>query len=169
MRTIFENLLNEFGFRNIESFWNSLVVPKYGLLFLTTSGCTAFIETYFGMRGISLILLLILIKIELFTGILASLTEKKKIVSRKLQRFVLKIMIYFFFIMIFHVLSKDVYDFTQHIYRYMHSFTIMYFVFVHIKSITENYDRITGKKSEFSYFLKRLNQKFFSEKDDKPS
>ena len=169
MKTGFENILSEFGFCSLSSFFTSLFAPKYGLLFITISSVASIGDALFGISNFSLLLLLILVKIELITGLWAAYKRKKKIVSKKLQRFLLKIMIYFFFIMIFNVLSKETLNFTKHIYVYMHSFTILYFVFVHIKSIAENYGRITGKKSEFLGYIKKMNEKFFNVKDTDPS
>lgn len=161
-------LLNEFGFCGFKSFYESLVAPKYGMLFITVSSFGAFAEQYFGMCGACLILLLVLVKIELLTGIWASVKAKRKIVSKKLQRFILKIMIYFLFIMVFHILGQNTKDFTGSVYRYMHSFTIFYFIFVHVKSISENYGAITGKKSEFLELVRRMNKLFFKVKDEDP-
>lgn len=155
-------ILNEFGFCTLNSFTESLITPRFGLLFIGLSGITSIGDKFFGVSNLTLFLLLVLIAIELITGIWASVVRKRRIVSKKLQRFVLKIMIYFFFIMILHALSEEATDYTKEIYSYMYSFTILYFVFVHIKSILENYTRITGKKSDFLYYLNVLNSKVFT-------
>lgn len=157
-------LWNDFGFCNSKSLMVSLFAPEYGVLFITLSGLATLGEFCFGLSGFTLVLLLVLVKIELITGLWAAKVRGKKIVSKKLQRFFLKMMIYFFFIMILHRLAAEVTDFTHNLYSYMHSFTIFYFVFVHIKSIAENYGRITGKKSEFLDYIKKINEKVFNSK-----
>lgn len=162
MKIVLTELIRDFGFCDIKSFLTSLFVPRYSLLFISFSTPSIIGESFFGMSNYTLLLLIILIKIELITGIWAAKVKKETIVSKKLQRFILKIMIYFFFIMMFHQLSNDTTDFTQSLYEYMHSFTIMYFVFVHLKSIGENYDNITNKKSEFLILIQKMNQKFFN-------
>lgn len=167
IKLAFENLLNEFGFGSIKSFLASMFAPQYGALFITFSGLSSLGDVFFGVSNYTLLLLVILVKIELITGIWASKVKKRPIVSKKLQRFILKMMIYFFFIMIFHQLTNEAENFTKKIYEYMHSFTIMYFVFVHIKSITENYDKITGRRTEFLGIIDKMNEKFFGKVPDK--
>lgn len=164
MKSAIEGLLAEFGFCNFDSFLNSLFLPKVGSLLVILGSLVAIPQTYFGLSNLALVLLLVLINVELITGIWASMVKKRKIVSKKLQRFILKIMIYFLFIMTFHVMSKNALNFTKVIYSYMHSFTILYFIFVHLVSITENYGQITGKNIEFADYIKKLKEKFFDEK-----
>jgi len=163
----FNTLIAEFGFCNIKSLYDSLFTPKYGLLFITTSATLSFIEVWFGIADAILIVLLLLLKVELFTGIWAAKVEKQRIISKKLQRFILKTMVYFTFIMSFHILSCFARDFTQSVYKYMHSFTIFYFIFVHVKSIAENYSRITGNPVEFGEYIKKLNDRLFGKKPEK--
>lgn len=159
---ISNTILNDFGFSNIKTFINSVFTPRYGLLFASLSGLGSLGEVLFGMSNFTLLILVVLVQIELLTGIWAAKIRGRAIVSKKLQRFILKIMIYFLFIVVFHRLSEDSSNLTKYLYEYMHSFTIMYFIFVHLKSITENYERITGKKSELSKLIDILNSKIFS-------
>ena len=165
MRNSLFGIVEEFGFPSLKALYISLLAPKQGLLFIALSGITSIGDYFFGVSNFTLILLIVLIKIELITGIWASRVRKKKIVSKKLQRFILKLGIYFFFIMMFYKLGQDAKDFTKNIYAYMHSFVILYFVFVHVKSIGENYGRITGKKTDFTEIIKKFANKMLGLKE----
>lgn len=160
-------LLNEFGFTSTKSFITSLLATNYGMLFTVTTTVASFADYYFGVSNLLLILLLVLINLELITGLWAAKVRKRKIVSKKLQRFLLKIMIYFVFLVLLHRLTHEVDDLTQPIYTYMYSFTILYFVFVHVKSILENYTRITGKETDFYSYLQQMNERVFGVKPKK--
>ncbi len=156
-------ILTEFGFSSTKSLLESLLAPQYKYMLISISTLASIGESFFGLSNVSLILLVILIILELITGLWASKVRGRKIVSKRFQRFGLKFMIYFFFIIVFHRLKEEPsLESTSWIYKYMHSFFIMYFVGVHLKSIAENYGRITGKKSEFGGFIKKVNEKFFN-------
>ena len=159
------NVLNDFGFCNSNSFVESLLATQYKYLLIAFSGITSVGQFFFGMLDITMFLLFILMLIELVTGIWASKIRKRKISSKRLQRFGLKFMIYFFFIMLFQRLKEEpALHSTKELYEYMYSFFIMYFVGVHLKSIAENYSRISGKPSDLGGFIKKINEKFFKNK-----
>ena len=79
-----KGLLHEFGFCGIKSLLTSLVAPLKAAIIVFFSSIASVGEFFFGISDLMLILLIVLIKIELITGLWAAYAKKDKIVSKKL-------------------------------------------------------------------------------------
>ena len=166
---MFKNILSDFGYCSLGEFGQSLLrIELAKPLIMFSVSLTFFSEAcihFLGLEFPSVAILVMLLVVELFTGIAASMKKGTKITSKRLQRFGLKIFIYFFLLVVFKTFQNQ-YDgkFLANIYSAIHSFIVLYVIGVYSVSVLENVSVIiSGKKTEFKglvdYISKRIGQK----------
>lgn len=154
-------ILNDFGYFSIADFRQSLIrIDVWERLAVISLGFT-FISNLIGLRGITALLLLILLITELATGILAAKSRCEKIHSKPLQRFALKILCYGVLLSTFWQLSIDYKaSFETYIYSQIHSFLLMYIIGVYAVSVVENIACICKERDKLKPLIKELGKKF---------
>lgn len=157
MKNFFINLLDtfvgHFGFDGMNDFISSILHIKLMLFTIPMSFAVfAFLSKYLGMTYVMVAAFLVLAIMELVTGIWGSLATKKKIKSKKLGRFGLKILVWFALIFVAHSFAqsyehlKGVQNYIVYqIFNWFHGVLMIYVSFEYIISILENLAKITGK------------------------
>jgi hypothetical protein len=160
-----KNLLNDFGYCNWSDFTQSLLRIDNSVAITTSASAmtiiVAFMEKYMNLKFESLICLFLLLCVELVTGIVASIKEHKKITSRRLQRFGLKVFIYGVILATFSIFMRQ-YDNSfvmKEVYSGIHSFVVLYIIGVYSISILENTSAILGGTREFDSIIKLIRKK----------
>ena len=172
MIRIIENFFTEWGFDSIGCFFKSLLKVDQFAWIITGGAFLSSLETVFGLNAMSMLALLLLMALELLTGIIASLKRKNKIKSKKLGRFLLKSFTYWFFIGFFAIFALQFKDGLKHVaFDWLHSFIVFYVIGVYAVSIFENLSSITGKRSEFRPVIEAIKKKLLpkKEKDEGPN
>lgn len=161
-------MIRDWGFTGTIDFISSLL--KIGSVYklLGVSSVLSVLELLTGLNALSLVLALIMMIIELVTGIWASRKRKEKIESRRAGRFLLKIFIYSFFIMLFNVFSIQYKEGIRHLaFEWLHSFTLFYIIGIYSISIFENFGFIIDRKKEFHPIIEAIKKKLLGDSKEK--
>jgi len=158
-------LVQTFGFKDKMDYVHSLTHIKLLALTIPIAGISAFVETYFGMRLVTIIAFLVLMTLELVSGLFASVLLKKKIESKKLSRFGFKVatwMILFFVINSIRLQFKEDGPLIATVFDWIFNVILSYVALEYLVSVLENYAVITGKpQSKIIMALqKKLDQLF---------
>lgn len=170
--------LSDFGFTNWQDFIQStfhLSNFKPILLVSVTLGTVAsFCEDYLGIEAMVYVAFVALLFIEFFSGLAASLKEGKKFESRKLGRFIVKIVAYTAIIGIINIFKNGmkpmvVLDNEINIYAWIYYTTFNMIVVQLIVSVLENYSRLGYRESNkiFGLIASKLNKWFKLDDDTK--
>lgn len=166
---LLENLVVQFGFDSLNDFINSLIHFKLLLLTLPFSiAVFGIVEKYFGFTSAIFAAFVIMAVLELLTGIWGSLAVGKKIQSKKIGRFGLKILVWLALIFVAHAFADSYKDQTgiqnhliYQIFTLFHGVLMVYVTFEYIISILENLGKITGKtNTKLIGFIKNKVDKF---------
>ena len=153
-------LLAMFGFRGPEDFLESVMRINLSQLLIPASLIGSFVEQYFGLNLACMVILFCLLLMELVTGVWAAMRRKEKISSAKLQRFGIKLFVWFFLLMLFHVFSRFYGDGAgAMIYSGIHSFLVMYIIGVYTVSVLENVNSISGGDSDIQAIIVKIKDK----------
>jgi len=154
-----KNLVMHFGFKDTGDFLSSTIHVKFLILSIPVATISAFIDQYFGLSLVTALSFTILLTLELVTGLLASLVKKRKLESRRLARFGLKIFVWFslfFIIQSFKAHFADKFIVAK-VYDWAFSVVIIYVTFEYMISVLENIATITGRSE--SKLIKALKSK----------
>ena len=149
-----------FGFCSFNSLINSLFRPEMAKTNLIISATIGICELLFGIKPIVLLAFVALLTLELFSGIMASILEGRKITSRRMRSFGVMMVIWLVALFIItqfkiHFEGKAV----ALIFDYLFVVVILYANGVYFKSIWENASRIIGRPSS-KRMIKRMSDKF---------
>lgn len=145
------NFMQEFGFENPSDFLQSTFgysVKKPIIIMSVSLGTIGtYIEQFIGLDPIVYLAFVLLLTLEFFTGIRASLKEGKKIYSKRLGRVILKLLIYTVLIGIINVFrtryhSPAFFDFEINIYAMIYYISLNLIVIQLILSVFENLSRL---------------------------
>lgn len=170
-----EQLVAHFGFDSLQDFINSMVHQKLLLFTLPTSLFVfGIIEKYFGITSAIFGAFVVLAVLELVTGIWGALAQKKKLKSKKVGRFGLKLLVWLSLIFVAHSFARS-YDglagfqniLVFQIFSWFHGVLMVYVSFEYIISILENLGKITGKTNNrlINFLNKRLDKVLGEDKD----
>lgn len=144
------NFLPEFGFCNIDQFITSLLRPKLMSISIPISMMGATLEFIFGLKPIVLLAFVMLLTLELMSGIFASWIEGKRITSKRMKSF---LMMLFIWLVILFILNSFRYHFEgkfmEYIFDYLFTAVLIFVNVIYFKSIWENAGRIMNRKTEF--------------------
>lgn len=162
-----EFIMHGFGYKNLKDFVNSFINLDYASAIISVSvvlGCVAsFIEQYLGLTPLAYLSFILLIIIEFFTGIKASMLSGVKIQSRKISRMILKISIYTILIGILHSFTTEIkipsmIGFDLNLYSWAEYSVLTAIIFHLIISVLENL--VSMGLEEASWPLKMIKSKF---------
>ena len=170
-----EELVCQFGFENLNEFMTSMVHHKL-LLFTLPSSIFLFgvIEKYFGITSAIFGAFVVLAILELVTGVWGAVAQKKKLQSKKVGRFGLKLLVWMSLIFVSHSFAQSYEDLKGfqnvlvfQIFSWFHGVLMVYVSFEYIISILENLGKITGNTNNrlINFLNNRLDKVLGEEKD----
>ena len=154
------NEMINFGFCSWDSLVQSLVRPEMAKVNLILSATVGVCELVFGIKPIVLLAFVALLTLELFSGIMASLMEKRRITSRRLRSF--GVMMVIWLLALFIVQQFKVHftgSYVSFVFDYLFVVIILYANAVYFKSIWENAARIRGSMQDKDLF-KKMSERF---------
>lgn len=153
MGKMFGFILENFGFNCKYEFMGSMVHTQVLTLTLPIAGISSIIESYFGLQGLTVLSFVLLITLELISGICASKVNKEKISSRRFSRFGFKLFVWVTLLFILNSLRLEysTYDTTigktsYLLFNWLHSTVFIYVNLEYLISVLENLGVISGKK-----------------------
>jgi hypothetical protein len=155
IRKFFNYVVSNFGFENITDFTNSLLHPKVVLMALPIAGISSIVESLFGLQSLTILAFIVLVTLELITGLVGAKVLGKKIESRKFGRFGLKIFVWLTLLFILNSLTKE---YRNHedlfgtmaygLFTWLHGTLFIYINIEYLISVLENLGTITGKSND---------------------
>lgn len=150
INNILNLIVSNFGFKNYNDFLNSMI--HFNLLKITIpiALISTMIENAFGLNFITIIAFILLLLVELTTGILASNKRGIKIESKKFGRFGFKLFVWLSIFFIVNALKNQYLDNRPiyELYEWMHDGLVIYVSIEYLISILENFSYITGVKNK---------------------
>jgi hypothetical protein len=148
-------ILEEFGYISHHSLLASLIRSDSAKALVVLAGLGAYMEVWIGLPVSSQVVLAILLAVELGVGIVAGIRRTGRFRGRKLESFGLKVLVYFMILLVFGTFRRQYEDTVPECYVYgvMHSFCVMYIIFVYLISILENTSYLLGGSKEIDGLL----------------
>lgn len=174
-------LVSNFGFDHISDFNTSIIHSKLLMLTLPVAAISGAVEKFMGLHGLTVISFVLLVILELITGITASKSRGEKIESHKFSRFGLKIFVWMTLLFITNSLRLE-YDnhndllslLASGFFSWLHSTLFIYITLEYLISVLENLGSLTKEKNKNSLInaiLGKLNGVLgidrFNKDDDK--
>lgn len=156
-------ILADFGFCGVQSFNMSLVKFDNSEFIISFSLMGAILSELIGLQTLTLKILFILLLVELIIGIWAGVRRLGKFKVRRLERFGLKVFIYFLILLVFNTFKRQYSDSVAEYYVYssIYSFIVFYIVAVYLISILENIYYLTGNSPELGALIKIFRLRVF--------
>lgn len=139
-----------FGYSSNTEFSDSLIHKTAFAITIPLAGISALIEHYIGINFITLIAFIVLLLLELITGLTASKKKGIKIESKKFSRFGLKIFVWISLFFIANSLKlqyKEESVIVYSIFEWLHSGLMIFASLEYLISVLENLSVITGQKN----------------------
>jgi hypothetical protein len=159
----------------MRDFFGSLIHINFLYITIPLATICAFFERIIGLEYYSIVALILLLAMELITGLYAAKINKKQIKSKKFGRFGLKLFVWFGLLFILKSFAFDTnFDSTlETTYKFffltLHRMILIYIVIEYLISVLENLTVITGKdNTPIITYLKTVMQSRlgFNKKDD---
>ena len=166
IRNFFNQIVCNFGFTCTEDFSSSIVHSKLLPLTIPVAGLSAFLETSLGLRSFTLIAFVVLITMELITGLIASKVRGEKIVSNKFGRFGLKVLVWMTLLYVTNAMRLEYLTgetnfsgLASGFFVWLHGTLFIYIVIEYLISVLENLGVITGdnRNSLIKTIINKLN------------
>lgn len=166
MKSFLSKLFATFDYHSFLEFGHSLSLTAKYKWTLVSFGFSAsifpFVDRVFGLDAAAFALLIIVMVVELTSGIYASSIRKEQFSSMKLSRFTFKVCIYLVLIAMPYVLSISFKDHGKtaaaFIFDWMHLFFVGQIVIENLVSIMENLAVISGKDK--THWITKIQEKF---------
>lgn len=167
-------IVSNFGFTCTEDFNSSIIHSSVLPLTLSFAGLSAVFETIFGLQNLTIMAFVVLVILELLTGLIASKVRGEKIVSHKFGRFGLKVLVWLALVYVTNsvklefINSNGVFDsLALVLFTWLHGSIFIYIVLEYLISVLENLGVITGtsNKTLINAITNKLNSFFNNEKD----
>jgi len=173
LKKLASDLIEDFGYNGYTDYFystfHSYMIKPIAILSVSLSTFTfitnAIFTDYVGLQPIVYLSFFVLLLMEFATGIYASLKEGKKIESRKLGRFILKIASYTLVLTMVNIFSKHIgtiglfgNDFNM--YAYVYSIVLNMIIIQLIISVLENLSRLGFREtsSVMQFIMKRFDK-----------
>jgi hypothetical protein len=154
IRKAFNYVVSNFGFEDASDFTTSLLHSKLMLLTLPIAGVSSVIERSFGLQSLTILAFVLLVTLELITGLIAAKVSKVKIESRKFGRFGLKIFIWLSLLFIINALRIEynghedtLGSVAYSLFNWLHGTLFIYVNIEYLISVLENLATISGNKN----------------------
>ena len=154
MKTFLNYLVTNFGFTCTGDFQTSLIHKNLVLGLVPLAGLSSIIETSFGLQGLTVLAFLILVILELLTGLIASRVRQEPIISKKFGRFGLKLLVWLTLIFVINTLKNEYHDgdgfssLASELFTWLHGTLFIYINLEYLISVLENLGVITGKSNK---------------------
>ncbi|NIP31188.1 MAG: hypothetical protein GTN59_11720 [Candidatus Dadabacteria bacterium] len=152
IRNFFHYVVTNFGFEDTTDFSNSLLHSKLMLFTIPIAGISSVIERFLGLQSLTILAFVVLVSIELLTGLTAAKVSGKKIESKKFGRFGLKIFVWVSLLFILNSLKleysshEDFFGDTAYgLFNWLHGTLFIYINIEYLISVLENIGTISGK------------------------
>jgi hypothetical protein len=151
LRLSLDKQMKEWGFNNLNDFFQSAFHSEsFITIFVTSVSLTALgeiIREIIGFTPMVYVSFIVLLLVEVVTGIRASLLEGEKINSKRFGRFILKTFVYTIMLGITNVFGSQIEGFTSYIYNTIHMLIFDYITLQLIISVFENLSRMGYQES----------------------
>jgi len=151
LRFNLDKQMKEWGFSNLNDFFQSAFHSEsFTTIFVTSVSLTALgeiIREIIGFTPMVYVSFIVLLLVEVVTGIRASLLEGEKINSKRFGRFILKTFVYTIMLGVTNVFGSQTEGFTSYIYNTIHMLIFDYITLQLIISVFENLSRMGYQES----------------------
>lgn len=171
----FNHLVNSFGFNCTGDFSNSIIHTKLLAVTIPVAGFSSLLEITLGLRHLTILAFVVLITLELLTGLIASKIRGEKIVSHKFSRFGFKVFVWLILLYVINTMKVEYSQQTNNnftslasgFFTWLHGTLFIYIVIEYLISILENLGVITKKKNDniIKTIIKKLNNFLGNEKN----
>jgi phage-related holin len=160
MKNHINNIMQEFGFHSSMDFLSStfgyLTKPPVLVVSFSFATIGTIVEKFIGLDPVVYLAFIVLLFVEFFTGIRASLKEGKKLYSKRFGRVILKLLVYTTLIGVIHIFKTrldipKIYDFEINVYSMIYYAVLNLIVIQLILSVLENLSRLGYKESSKIY------------------
>lgn len=164
--TNYQKIIESFGFKQHGDLLNSLFPSiKYQILgfTITLSAISSFANKLFGLEALTILAFVFMLMMEFASGIIASKIKGKRIESRLMGRFLVKVFLWLTCLFFIHTLQMD-YEAKSKLIagslQWLHSGLMIYVSLEYLISILENIAVISGKSNDvlIKYIRKKINQ-----------
>ena len=147
--------VSNFGFECTGDFTNSIIHPKMLGITLPLAFISSTLEMFLGLQSLTVVAFVILVTLELITGIAASKLRGEPIVSHKFSRFGLKVFVWLVLIFITNTIRLEYFG-SEETFRviaagfftWLHGTLFIYITIEYLISVLENLGSITGKSKD---------------------
>lgn len=167
MKSFLHYIVTNFGFDGINDFSTSIIHKNLLLGMISLAGVSAIFENYLGLYNLTILSFVVLVMLELITGVLASKIKGIPIVSRKFGRFGLKILVWLTLMFVVNSLKKEYQvdngvfnSLAYSLFTWLHGTLFIYVNLEYLISVLENLGVITGEKNDG--IIKTIKDKFNS-------
>ena len=162
------SLFQEFGFSSADHFFTSLFRPNLLNISLPTAAFGSIIESIFGLKWVVVLAFVVLLTLELVSGIFASWIEGKEITSKRMKAFLMMLFVWLVSLFILNAFRCNFEETSSlHVvFDYLFNAVLLFVNVIYFKSIWENAGRIMNKKGEFKKLINIFNSKQVEKKDE---
>jgi hypothetical protein len=127
---------------------------------------SSIVETVFGLQGLTVLAFVVLVVLELLTGLIASRMRGEPIVSKKFGRFGLKMLVWLTLMFIINTLKREYHDdgsfneLASGLFTWLHGTLFIYVNLEYLISVLENLGVISGRNNDS--IIKVIKDKFKS-------
>jgi hypothetical protein len=170
-----DQLVSSFGFSCTSDFSNSIVHVNLLTLTIPLAGFSALVESFLGLQNLTILAFVVLITLELITGLVASKIKGEKIVSHKFSRFGFKIFVWLTLLYVVNTIKIEYSEqggnfstLASGFFTWLHGTLFIYVVIEYLISVLENLGVITGKNNDtlIIKIIKKLNSFLGNEKNE---
>jgi hypothetical protein len=165
MKNILNYIVTNFGFVSLSDFSTSLIHKNWMLGLIPLAGISSVVENVFGLQGLTILAFVILIILELLTGLIAAKIKGEPIVSKKFGRFGLKMLVWLTLMFVINMLKREYHDsdgnfsdLASGLFTWLHGTLFIYVNLEYLISVLENLGVISGKKNDG--IIKVIKEKF---------
>ena len=158
-----DNFVYQFGFFDSIDFYDSMYHSNLLFLTIPVAAFSSFFTHAFGLTFFTSLMFVLLLVLELLSGLMATKIKGNAIASRKLSRFGLKIVVWFGVFAFVNALMLQYYNVNvvmYNLYYWVHNLILSYVSFEYLISVLENVAVISGKSN--NKLIKALSTKFES-------
>jgi predicted permease len=172
IRKTFNYVVENFGFDNLGDFYNSLIHSRLLMLTIPLAGLSSVIKNIFGLEILTILAFVILITLELITGLISSKVNGIKIESKKFARFGLKIFVWVTLLFIINTIRKEwvgkdgvLGSLSYELFDWLHGTLFIYITLEYLISVLENLNKILGVEDDNSIttIISKKIKKFFND------
>lgn len=163
----FNHLVSSFGFTCTGDFTNSIIHSKVLMITIPFAGISAILENFLGLRSLTISAFVVLIILELVSGLIASKKRGEEIVSHKFSRFGFKVFVWLTLLYIVNAMKMEYSTqdtnfsvLASGFFTWLHGTIFIYVVVEYLISVLENLGSITSDnedKTLIEVIIKKLN------------